>query len=374
MPGDLPETRGRVLKRVWVLAGEKPGDNAQCLALAAALGWPTEVKQLKYRAARGALRLPGAERFPLDRAASSPLAPPWPYLVIGAGRRSVPVAEDIRRRAGGAPRLVQLGRPRVDLARFDLVITTPQYRLPERPNVLHLALPLHAADPEARRRAAAEWEPELAALPRPWIALLLGGSAKPFVFDEPAAHRLAAALNGLAAAEGASLLVSTSRRTPTAAARALAASLRVPAHVHRWTAGGGPNPYAAYLALADAFVVTGDSASMLAEACGTGRRVWIAELPRRLGLRGHLKNLLRNVVLAPAEHPRTRDVGIARWLAGLPARGWIRYPRDLERLHADLIAAGRARPLGQPFDRPPPPPVDETERAAARVRSLFGVD
>ena len=371
MPGDLPETHGHVLKRVWVLAGDKPGDNAQCLALAAALGWPTEVKQLAYRAARGALRLPGTARFPLDVTASSPLAPPWPDLVIGAGRRSVPVAEDVRRRSAGTTRLVQLGRPRVDLARFDLVITTPQYRLPERPNVLHLALPMHAVDPDARRRAAAEWEPTLAALPRPWIALLIGGSAKPFVFDGAAARRLAAEVSRLAAAESASLLVSTSRRTPDAAARALAESLRVPAHVHRWTAGGGPNPYAAYLALADAFVVTGDSASMLAEACGTGRRVWIADLPRRLGLRGHAKNLLRNVALTPAEHPRTRDSALARRLADLPARGWIRYPRDLERLHAELIAAGRARPLGAAFDRPPPPPVDETERAAARVRALF---
>ena len=374
MPGDLPEARGRVLKRVWVLAGDKPGDNAQCLALAATLGWPTEVKQLRYRAARGALRLPGTKRFPLDVAASSPLAPPWPDLVIGAGRRSVPVAEDIRRRAGGATRLVQLGRPRVDLARFDLVITTPQYRLPERPNVLHLTLPMHAPDAEARRRAAGVWGPKLAALPRPWIALLVGGSAKPFVLDAPAAHRLAAEVNALAAAEGASLLVSTSRRTPAAAARTLADDLRVPAHVHHWTAAGGPNPYAAYLALADAFVVTGDSASMLAEACGTGRRVWIADLPRRLGLRAHAKNLVRNVVLGPAEHPLTRDAAVARWLADLPARGWIRYPRDLERLHADLVASGRARPLGRAYDRPPPPPVDETERAAARVRALFAVD
>ena len=89
-------------RRIWVLAGEKPGDNAQSLSLAEALGWPTEVKHLRY------IRLPKAERrklsnidrFPLDRAQSSPLDPPWPDLVIGCGRRSVAVAWNIRRQAG----------------------------------------------------------------------------------------------------------------------------------------------------------------------------------------------------------------------------------------------------------------------------------
>jgi hypothetical protein len=358
-------------RHVWVLAGDKPGDNAQCLSLAEALGWPTEVKHLRYRESGQVSRLLGADHFPLDAEASSPLAPPWPDLVIGCGRRSVPVAWEIRRRAGATTRLVQLGRPRVDLGRFDLVITTPQYRLPARPNVLHLSLPLHRVDDAARARAAAEWGPRFADLPLPRIALLVGGTAKPFVLDEASARDLAAAASALARAEGGSLLVSTSRRTPAATAEVLASGLGVPAHVHRWTAGGGANPYLAYLALADAFVVTGDSASMLADACGTGRRVWIAELPEKRPLVSYGKDLLRRAVLAPAEHPYTAAGPLGRWLADLPARGWLRYPRDLRRLHAALVADGRAAPLGQPFRTPPPPPIDENERAAARVRALF---
>ena len=359
-------------RRTWVLVGDKPGDNAQCLALAAALGWPTEVKQLRYRElGRSPFRPLGDARFALDSAASSPLTPPWPDLVIGCGCRSVGVAWEIRRRAGPGTRLVQLGRPRADLDRFDLVVTTPQYRLPTRPNVLHLALPLSRFDYEVRERAAAEWAPRFAALPSPRIALLVGGSAKPFVFDVPAAGRLAAEASALARAEGGSLLVSTSRRTPADAAQALGVELTVPAHVHCWTPAGGPNPYLAYIALADAFVVTGDSASMLAEACSTGRRVWFAELPKRRTLRSHGKNLLRRLLLAPGERAGASAGFLARWLAEIPVRGWVRYPRDLRLLHAALAEAGRALPLGQPFTAPPPPPLDETERAAARVRELF---
>ncbi len=361
-------------RRIWVLAGDKPGDNAQSLSLAAAVGWPTEVKQLRYLKGKKPLaaKLSGSDRFPLDPAASSPLEPPWPDLVIGCGRRSVPIAWEIRRQAGPATRLVQLGRPRADLDGFDLVVTTPQYRLPERPNVLHLALPLHRPEQEKWRCAAVEWEPTFAHLPRPWFALLIGGSAKPFVFDVAAAHRLAAHANALVRAEGGSLLVSTSRRTPADAARALADAIEVPAHVHQWRAGGGPNPYLAYLGLADGFVVTGDSASMLTEACSTGKRVWFVELPERRSLKSRGKNLFRNLVLSPTQHPRLAGTPIARLFSAVPSRGWVRYPRDLKRLHAALVAENRALPLGTPFAALPPSPLDETERAAARVRALFG--
>lgn len=341
-------------RRTWVLVGDKPGDNAQSLALATAVGWPVEVKQLRYLAERA-----GNERFPLDRAASSPLDPPWPDLVIGCGRRSVGVAREIRRHAGPTTKLVQLGRPRADLDYFDLVVTTPQYRLPEHAKVMHLTLPLHRIDRDAWARAAAEWEGKLAALPRPLTAVLVGGSAKPFIFDVPSARRLGEQASALARAEGGALLVSTSRRTPADAARVLVESLSAPAYVHRWSPDGGPNPYAAYLALADAFIVTGDSASMLTEACSTGKRVWIADLPKRRTLKAHTKILLRRLMLAVAP--------------SLPKRGRIRYPRDLERLHAALIAANRALPLGRAFTVPPPPPIDETARAAARVRALFGM-
>jgi mitochondrial fission protein ELM1 len=375
-------------RRIWVLAGDKPGDNAQSSSLAAAIGWPTEVKQLRYLPAKPpslatklstrlstqlATQLATAtiDRFPLDRAVSSPLDPPWPDLVIGCGRRSVAVAWDIRRQAGPTTRLVQLGRPRADLDGFDLVITTPQYRLPGRANVLHLALPLHRADHEAWAQAAAEWEGRFATLPRPWIAVLVGGSAKPFVFDAEAARRLAEQANALARAEGGSLLVSTSRRTPARAARAFAEGIDVPSHVHQWTPSGGANPYLAYLGLADAFVVTGDSASMLTEACSTGKRVWFVELPERRSLKSHGKNLFRRMVLAPTEHPRLAGTPLARLLSNVPARGWVRYPRDLKKLHAALSEANRAHPLGQPFTAAPPPPLDETAHAVARVRALF---
>ena len=79
---------------------------------------------------------------------------------------------------------------------------------------------------------------------------------------------------------------------------------------------------------------------------------------RRLdAARNRFEQLARDSVLAAAP--------------SLTKRGWIRNPRDLHRLHAELIAANRALPLGRPFAVPPPPPADETGLAVARVRALF---
>src|SRR5581483_6461257 len=119
-----------------------------------------------------------------------PLAPPWPDLVISAGRRNEPVARWIRARAGGRTRLVHLGRPWADPRRFDLVVTTPQYRVPALANVIEIEAPLHRVSPERLAEAAARWQPAFAALPRPRIAVLVGGDSPPYRFDAALAREL----------------------------------------------------------------------------------------------------------------------------------------------------------------------------------------
>jgi mitochondrial fission protein ELM1 len=96
------------------------------------------------------------------------------------------------------------------------------------------------------------------------------------------AEELGRLASRLANAGGGSLLISTSRRTGAAAADALARAVSVPAHIHRWGEGGngqGENPYFAFLALADALIVTGESMSMCSEACATGKPVYIYAPP-----------------------------------------------------------------------------------------------
>ena len=92
---------------------------------------PFETRTVSYKwTARLRMKL-----FPIsvghsDRGEPALLQPPWPDLVVGIGRRTVPVARWIQQRSGGRTDLVRLGHPRADNDLFDLVITTRQYPVP----------------------------------------------------------------------------------------------------------------------------------------------------------------------------------------------------------------------------------------------------
>ena len=205
----------------------------------------------------------------VDRGRSSELAPPWPDLVLASGRENEPLARWIKEQSRGRTRIVQVGRPWGPIAAYDLVVTTPQYRLPARPNVLENTAPLHRVTHERLHTAGRQWSDRLAHLPRPLIAVLVGGNSGPYALTRRSGERLAAAASALAARLGGSLLVTTSSRTPRAAARALEEGLTCPHLLYRWRRGDVENPYFAFLAHADEIIVTADSMSMVTEALAT---------------------------------------------------------------------------------------------------------
>src|SRR5262249_30589576 len=145
--------------KVWVLLGAKAGGNGQMTSLADALGWPYEAKQLVYNPLnRCPNLLLGASLISLNRRKSSLLTAPWPDLVIAASRRSVPVALWIKKQSGGRTRLVHLIHTQAPLDLLDLIITTPPYCLPPRPNILHNTAPLNRIAPDRLATAASLWE------------------------------------------------------------------------------------------------------------------------------------------------------------------------------------------------------------------------
>lgn len=341
--------------RTWLLLGPKPGDNGQVLALADALGWPCEIKRFAYRPWELLTnRLLGRTLAGIDRARSSPLAPPWPELVITAGRRNEPVARWLQRQAGGRERLklVHVGRPWAPLEAFDLIVTTPQYALPAGPNVLHNAAPMHRVNAAALAAASERWAPKLATLPRPWTAVLLGGHVGPFTFDASGGARLAVEVSAMVAADGGSILASTSARTPPAVAAAFAHGLPGQHFLHHWRPDNPDNPYLALLALADRIVVTSDSMSMLIEAIATAKPVFIFDLAK-----------VRDRGL-PSR--RALLFWLGRWL------GPARLVRDVGAIHRAQVAAGRAAWLGQAWPRAgSAPALDDASRAAARTKILL---
>jgi len=361
-----PEAGGA--PRTWLLMGHRTGDNAQVLALGESLGWPFEIKRFAYVRYEKFVNLPVLSTLAgVVKERSSPLLPPWPDLVITAGRRNEPIARWIRKQSRAHARLVHLGRPWAAIERWDLVVTTPQYRLPDRPNVLHNATPLHRVTAKRLADEAAAWEPRMPALPRPRIAVLAGGPSGPYPFNASSGARLGHESSALAGTRGGSLLVTTSARTPAATADALFEAISVPAYRYRWTPDTASNPYYGMLGLADEIVVTADSISMITEACATGKRVHLYDTG--LGRYG-----MREALFPPPE-PFWRRFDRPHLKAFVYRQtmriGPQRLTRDIRIIQHDLLARGRVSWLGQELAGGEATPLEDVSRAVARVRLLM---
>jgi mitochondrial fission protein ELM1 len=341
-------------------------------SLADALGWPYETKQLVYnrRSAVPNLLL-GASLIGIDRNESNRLEPPWPDVVIAGSRRSAPVARWIKAQSGGRARLVHLMHTQAPLSCFDLVITTPQYCLPRRANVLHNTVPLNYIGTDRRTAAASEWAPGVAHLPRPFIALLVGGNSSTHRFDVESASRLGRQASAEASAAGGSLLISTSPRTPSDSAEALFAAIDCPAYRYSWRPSDDRNPYVAFLGLADRFIVTSDSASLPTDACATGKPVWVFDLPQRpkSGAKEFIRRWgkRRGDSTAPPQSPADRLYD------GLVYLGLLKPARDFAKFHDNLRQRGLVTAPGDTAGRNPPA-LDDMERSVRAIRELVMAD
>ncbi len=341
---------------VWILKGPKAGDYAQLQLLARALHEPSVTKQLMFKPWELLLHAcPHPTLAALDRTASDPLVPPWPDLVLTAGRRNELVARWVRDASGGTTRLVHVGRPWSNPERFDLVVSNRQYLLESGANVIVNDLPL--TDPGATSAAdkQMDWGAKWAHLPRPWSVVLVGGDSGPMVFTGERARELARLINDRAAHTRGSVLLSTSGRTPAHSAAALVDALRAPAFVHRWPSPD--NPYRELLACGDEFIVTADSMSMLAEACATGKPVYLFDdfdATRSWRSRSAYR-------WKPLVHRVAMSIGPRR------------MRRDVRRIHATLLETGRIRRLeSEAVARTPPAAYsDDLARTVARVRALL---
>lgn len=325
----------------WALTDGHAGNLRQALALASALGrlsarsWRLEpAAPWRWAAPR---MLPGARRAFGARFARA-LADP-PALAIGCGRQGA-MATRLLRDAGS--KAVQILDPRIDPAHWDLVIA-PVHDGLAGSNVLTLTGSLNPVDDAWLAQGRADF-PEFAELPRPRIALLLGGSSAHARFDEAAFSALADVVTGVLASEGGSVLATVSRRTPASVAAALRERMPPPGGARgasgdgrpdgwpgvAWTGpDDGENPYPGLLAWADRIVCTADSVNMVSEACATRAPVFVFD-PQ--GARGR---------------PR-------RFLDG-------------------LLANGRIRPVDTALARFRCEPLRETARIAAEVRARLSL-
>jgi mitochondrial fission protein ELM1 len=254
-----------------ILCTDIAGLRAQALGLVEAADLSADLRALKFRKPWSYLS-PGLWPDPLRAVGPEASASPLPPLVVGCGGAGARVAAALRR-PGVA--VVAVQNPRMDLQKFDLVVAARHDGI-VGPNVIVTRTALHRASPARLAAAASLWAPAFADLPRPLVAVLLGGSNGRYRFGPAEARALAAQLAAVMEA-GAGLMLTPSRRTGLVEQRILRDAL-APRGAWIWD-GAGNNPYFGMLALADAVVATADSVSMVSEAVATSAPVFLVRLP-----------------------------------------------------------------------------------------------
>lgn len=261
--------------RVWALLGKRLGDNSQVLALAEALDLPFEVKNLDYNHWRHLRpRLLGATTLSLTKEARGKLSGELPDLTISTGIRSVPIVQWLRHQSGGRLRSVHVGYPRLSPSKFDLVVATPEYPIPDDPRLLRIPFAL------TRRRVDEVDAKFKTAYSRPRRLVILGGPTLFWSLDE---LTIVGALRNLCqrtARDNGSMLVIGSPRTPKALLQTAGREVRA-AHVPAIVApiDGSPS-YGELLHAADEIYVTADSVAMISDAIATGKPVGLIPVER----------------------------------------------------------------------------------------------
>jgi mitochondrial fission protein ELM1 len=258
---------------VWMLTDGKIGDDQNCFGVAAALGVRPDVRRIAPRPPFSWL-MPYGPVDPREAPgrAGGPLAGPLPDLLLASGRRSVPYVRAIKPASGGRTFTVILKDPRTRASVAD-VIWVPEYDRLRGPNVIVTLTSPHPVSPDALAAARKNPDRRLAPLRTPRVAVVIGGNSRHHHYTAADMRRLADQLGQLGRS-GASLMITASRRTPPELTEDLRRLGRE--HGFFWD-GEGQNPYIPLLALADAIVVTGDSANMVSEAAATGTPLLLFE-------------------------------------------------------------------------------------------------
>jgi len=258
----------------WIVTDGNLGTRAKTAGIARTLGIEFEHKQVRPRLPWDKL----APWGPVDPAENfgrrgSTFSPPWPDIAIAAGRRTIPYLSALRRASEGATFTVLLQHPRTSLDVADL-IWCPSHDALRGSSVISTPTTPHVMRPQELAALRRRSDSEIAALPRPLVAVMLGGPNSVFRFDAASIRRLTEALDALKR-RGASFLITPSQRTTSVLFRAVTEATRGAQRIV-WTKTG-PNPYWTFLALADLVVVTGDSVNLTSEACVTGKPVYVFE-------------------------------------------------------------------------------------------------
>ncbi len=360
--------------RIWTLTDGDLDHDVEVDALANALG--------------GACEAYGPGRDAFD--------PPWPELLIVAGRSAAKRARRLRAEAHGDCLVVALGHgAALPIDTVDLAVTRRGEAIFPHPRLIEVERPLVATAARAARPGLLA--ARLTAIAGTKLVVRLDADEQSAGRESQASEALARIVVESAARLRASILLSGSLRCSPARFDAFRRQLGDVAFAD--CAGGTASAresgeieeaWPLLLAAGEVFVVVAGSDTTLAEVCGVGRPVFLVSAPmateRRSSVPERLREAFAEIVLARARARPANDRGTTRpqdgleWLAArLVAGGFVRPRRPADALRASLLASGHARMLsaalsGADLEGFPTRLSSELEQVVARVHALLGTN
>lgn len=268
-------------KTIWFLLDNRMGSIGQAKGIMQFLDenkYEIVEKKIEYNFLSGLPNfLIGKTLLGLTNASKKILQAPYPDLIVSTSRRTVPVARQIKKASKGHTKAIQLMHPgNCGLSDFDLVFVPEHDRHKKQSaNIVYLTGCPHRVTEKALAEAADKWADVFKNLPRPYTAVIVGGSikGKPFALEN--ARQLGKEIRDLKQKIGGSILITNSKRTGVDATQVIMESIKgIPAYTYLW-GEEKENPIMGFWALADNIIVTGDSVSMPCECCGSGKPVYI---------------------------------------------------------------------------------------------------
>lgn len=261
---------------VWVLCDDRAGNVSQVLGVAEALLLPYERKNIIYNKLA---RLPNFinSYFLIgltDDSKKEISGNVFPDIIISAGRKTAAIAAYIKRKSAGKTKIVQIMRPGICPKIFDMIVLPEHDKFKDLQNIVRIVGAPNKINKKLLDEQKEKWQPIFNYLPSPKIAVLIGGSTKKGIFTTEHARDISIKASQLLSGKKGSFLITTSRRTSEEATKVIKSSISAQFYFHDFYSTK-ENPYLGYLAVSDYIIVTGDSISMMSEACSTGKPVFI---------------------------------------------------------------------------------------------------
>lgn len=269
---------------ILILADNRIGTYSQAIALAEAIGFPYRVINLQYGffaklpnflLSDSILRLTKSSREAINSINQ------LPKLVISSGRRSAPIALYLKKKSRNLVKLVQIMKPELGLSLFDFVVLPTHDRVKKAigSNVIATIGAMNRVNEKLLDEERQKFSTDFEFYEKPVIAMMIGGDSSRTKFEKESVEKLVLQVSQIAKNMKASLIILTSRRTGeklTLAIKNAAKSANLnDLRLLCWLKIKDKNPYLAIIGLADYFVISGDSVSMISDCCSTGKPLYI---------------------------------------------------------------------------------------------------